>query len=274
MQSPDGFRPETKVLLESVEKMYAKGVVFEYLALSPNEGGNSTVLEDGTPKVIVNVSHPHQEEFIVHELLHLVLRKEGFPLFRRTTPLPGWVDEKYFGELLTEINEAVLHRVIFHRMQALANRPSLAVLPLLAFTANADYLDDFPEHGAVVSYMRALLERDDPLIQAQYVKRYQQNGWDELLRHGQELADHLRPWGDFTKKQAGKRFIGCLNLLFKGRLVFAGGIGFHETSEAITSIKSCSTGSSRLLRLRNKGISAVDRRMNCLRCSRMRALSW
>lgn len=215
-------RPETKTLLASVQEMYMKSVVFECLALSPNHGGNSTVLEDGTAKVIVNVNLPHREEIIVHELLHLVLRKEGFPLFRRTSTLPDWVDGKYFEELLTEANDAVLHRIIFHRMQALGFRPSLAVLPLFAFTVSVDHLDKFPKHGAVMSYMRALLESDDPEIQARYIERYQKLGWGEQLQHGQELADYLRPWQDFTKEQVGEKFIGCLNRLFRSYLVFVG----------------------------------------------------
>jgi hypothetical protein len=219
----DNPRPQTTALVAAVEEMYAKSVVFECQALSPNHGGNSTILQDGTPKVVVNVNHPHKEEIIVHELLHLVLRKEGYPLFLRTSPLPDWVDEKYFGELLTEVNEAVLHRVIFHRMQSLGFRPSLAVLPLLAFTASADYLDRFPEHGAMVLYMRAVLESDDPTIQVLYVERYQKNGWVEQRRHGQDLADYLRLWADFTKAQVGEKFIGCLNRLFKSHLVFVGG---------------------------------------------------
>jgi hypothetical protein len=223
MFSTDKLQPQTKHLIASVELMYKKPVSFLGVELKHYCGGISTVLEDGTPEVVINAMLPHQETTVVHELMHLVLRNEGMPLFLLANQLSAWADKSLFLQLAGEINEAVLHQVIFYRMQQLGFQPTLPMLTLFDLTSKEQDLDDFPEDGAIVLYMRVLLECEDQMLLSRYKDRYKRNGWAQLLVRGQELADYLQPSADFRKEQVAERFIGCLNLLFRDKLVFTSG---------------------------------------------------
>ena len=107
---------------------------------SPELGGQTEIEEDGTPKITLNSANPAQEELLVHELLHVVLRKDGFPKFLKSndSQLSADIDLKDFGTLMAEINESVLHSIIYPRMDSMGFQARSPMRPLFSNHAEVE----------------------------------------------------------------------------------------------------------------------------------------
>jgi hypothetical protein len=213
----------TKDLLSDVEARVGRPINLIVRDLyRPELGGQTEIETDGTPKITLNSTKPFQEELLVHELLHVVLRKDGYPkyLMSNDSQLPDEVDREEFGDVMTEINEAVLHSIIYPRMENMGLRPRTAMRPLFEDAIKMKELDTYNEEQAAALYARVLLECDSEKLCSAFHRRYENNSSQSRIEKGRAIAEMIASCQDRSPQGAVGLFIRCCNSLFSGRLLF------------------------------------------------------
>lgn len=210
-------------LLSDLERRVGKPINLVVRNLySPELGGQTEIENDGTPKITLNSANLALEELLVHELLHVVLRKDGFPKYLQSSDseLPAGTSLGIFAELMSEINESILHSIIYPRMEDMGLKARSPMVPLFQAVLKSSPLDEYNEEQAVVLYARVLLECESEQLRTEFRQRYEVNGWNARVEKGREIAETITSWTGRTQQSAVDLFIRCCNAVYAGRIQF------------------------------------------------------
>jgi hypothetical protein len=195
------IRPQVQGLLASVEKGYGKPVSFSKADTGQDSAGDSSVGQDGTPTVRVNPAHGGlTEENVAHELIHLRLKLEGFPLVRTLGYPEGYVGarmdprkEAYWRKIFRLVRDSIEHWSFYPELRRMGIEPGIVlrdgfdaeiasgVDPYIRYTAQGAVI------GRRVEYMRACLELGAG-ERRRVAEWYGKENWSGDRLKGDELA--------------------------------------------------------------------------------------
>lgn len=210
-------------LLEQVEARYGKPIREEVIYnWEPTHYGESSVDPDGAPRIRVNDATGRSEVAILHELFHLKLLADGYPIIDYEFP-PGQMtssNAEFVRWIKLHLYDPMLHWVFYPEMRKMGIEPDNA---LRAEFLQAIRQDDFfklnpatAREARVLYYLKAKLQLDDPDLLHRVTEWYQRKGWIEDLQVGDRLyrwiaeADRQRP------EELISAFIKSLNELLQG----------------------------------------------------------
>jgi hypothetical protein len=148
-------------LLNQVENLY-KNPVYEKLGkdLSTDTSGFADTDKDGTPIITINPQIGRTEENIVHELFHLKMQAQGYPLFDFDAPPQVMQKNRaYFDEMRQKIYDPLTHRIFFPEMRRMGLDPDAHIRA--QYRENRKSSEKPSEDFLALYYFRLALELDD-----------------------------------------------------------------------------------------------------------------
>ncbi|HEY8561280.1 MAG TPA: hypothetical protein VIL74_12965 [Pyrinomonadaceae bacterium] len=193
-----GLRPEVRAVADRVEgktgrRIYAVFDEFE----NPSTLGSSFIGEDGVPYLRVNPNLRAQkqklEAVIAHELFHLRLRAEGFPvfLFAPTVKTARGLAQDVEQENVNDLTSLIEHRIFKAEMDALGlNR-------LVDLAGDSERSAERRRGSAdgqaeALNFARAVLEYQTSADVENLRRIYARNRWHRAIKKGQEIADLIK----------------------------------------------------------------------------------
>jgi hypothetical protein len=178
----------------------------------------SLITPDGTPTIRCHQpSRDLNEEIIVHELYHLVLRASGFPALEFNgieRGLSQWIDH--------DIYDSIQHWIIYPYLRKLGYTPDIARKREVERVIAASKFTDkpLPPSEIISRYFRVALESDDPVFLDQLSEWYLRQGWDVQLKKARKLVQFIKETNPTTAEQAVQSLIEVANVLFEPYLIF------------------------------------------------------
>jgi hypothetical protein len=215
-------------LVEEVERKYGKKVKYE-ISEEVDERSFGGVEVDGTGIPTIKLSKKGLNEItIAHELMHLVLRKEGYPII-------GWILPKgkntaenleYLKWVRGKLFDPIIHAVVLNRrLRSIGFDESESLVKEWESVLKEDRLSyvSGPNKGKALTleYFRMVLEIKDDNIREKVTKYYKKKGWHKEKSLGQILANKIIDIKEMDSKRAVKKFVECLNMLHNGEIEFA-----------------------------------------------------
>lgn len=156
--------------------------------------GSSFIHTDGTPYLAVNInlkSQPKKIEAVVaHELLHLRLRANGYPVFlfdakvKTRRGLAQDVEQPNVNDLTSLIE----HRAFKPQMEQFGLNEALNLAGDTARSAQ-QRRGEADSQADAINFARAILEYQNAADVESLRRIYRQNKWIQSLKIGQEIAD-------------------------------------------------------------------------------------
>ena len=189
------LRAEVRAVADQVERKTGRGIyaVFDEFE-DASTLGSSFIGEDGTPYLRINPNLQPQkqklEAVIAHELFHLRLRAEGFPvfLFAPTVKTARGPAQDVEQPNVNDLASMIEHRIFKAEMDRLG-------LNQLVDLAGDTERTALRRRGAkdgqadALNFARAVLEYRTRADVENLRKIYIGNGWQRSLKTGQEIAD-------------------------------------------------------------------------------------
>jgi hypothetical protein len=195
--------------------------------LKGNEYGFSDI-ERGVPKVWLRPSQPEVDSTVIHELLHLQLRKMGFPVFSFWRPIASRLRfpttplrDEFLADLPNRICTTVEHFIMYREIRDKFPR----------YDPSAKLKNDMRQmwgmrisvkHPSLAIWTRALVFfqcgvelAGDPLL-IEIADWFRQNGWTRELRLAKRMCAEVRRCQPKSPRIAVKCVVRCLNILLSG----------------------------------------------------------
>lgn len=215
-----------RLLKSSIEKHYGKAIrIEETESDNPDYCGETSVTRDGTPIIRVNARIAHKEEVVVHEMLHLELRKNGYPRYVLACSDNLALDKETTANLWRMVNNVrdVIehHTFLFPAMERMALDPYAAMRAIYRRNLESGYVRTFddPVYQAF-NYMKISLESNDPAVQEQLDDCYRSGGWHASLAKGRQLVEAVKQKKITRPQDEVALCLSVLNTLFVDRVVF------------------------------------------------------
>ncbi len=213
------LRPEVLLLVTEVETKTGEKIDAEFIELPEFELGTSYISDDGV--AVIRVDYKIEKDpkklqaVIVHELLHLRLRVNGYPtfLFSPTVKTAKGLAQKVEQSNVNDVTSMIEHRIFESEMKkfGLFDVIDLAGDILRLAKRNKGRED---EQSDTINYARAILEyqnvRDIEAVRA----AYKSNGWERSLRSGRVLADIIRNPALKSPSDSEATFLRCVTELY------------------------------------------------------------
>jgi hypothetical protein len=207
-------------LVVDVEAQYGKSIRQELVTTwEPSHYGESLVANDGTPVIKVNANTGRTEATIVHELLHLKLRTEGFASLAFELP-PGKNTESnrtYLQWIGFHLRDPIQHWIVYPRMRAMGLDPDPE---LKTEFREAIRIGDFRgtneitgKEARAMYYLKAALQIDDSPLLQQVSDWYQRKGWEDSLSIGREMTKLVLQAQPKSPSDEMRTFVKCANIL-------------------------------------------------------------
>jgi hypothetical protein len=194
------LRAEVQALADEVEGKTKRKISAHYTEFTgENEFmlGSSFIHTDGTPYLTVSINLKAQpkkvEAIVAHELLHLRLRANDYPVFlfdakvKTRRGLAQDVEQSNVNDLTSLIE----HRVFKSEMERFGLNEALNLAGDTARSAAARR-NEADSQADAINFARAILEYQNP-TDIEFLRRiYQQNKWQQSLKIGQEIAAIIR----------------------------------------------------------------------------------
>lgn len=194
------LRTEVQTVISEIEKKTGKKIQLNFGEFSEAHDesmlGSSFINDSGTPVVNIRFDLKRQEKkleaVIAHELFHLRLRVNGFPVFlwsptvKTRKGLAQEVEQSNVNDLLSLVE----HRVFKAEMEKSGFNDALDLAGEAIFYAR-QMKGTEDGQAEYINYCRAVLEFRNPKDLAEFRKIYQENGWQRALKIGQDLADTI-----------------------------------------------------------------------------------
>lgn len=217
------MRPAVDALLERVGQLYGTPVVIkDFFSDDAGHFGECEVGPEGVPVIRWNLPNNLIDETIAHELFHLELRTEGFPVFvlpeteETSLSLLEPVRNRFY-----QLNEPILHILIFKRMQALGLDPFAYTRKFYADAVErGDVEGDTDPLDRCLYYMRVELECDDQAMRDRIAEWFRQKNWQADMDKGKQLAEMIRVAEANTPEKNAVTLEAAANLLYQGQYVF------------------------------------------------------
>lgn len=210
-------------LFKEVESLYGKPVRVEQVQYNDqNFGGESTVLDDGTPGIKINIKGLEKETVLVHELFHLKLRFEGFPAMYVPASKPNIkLDQKsllFVKNFFKDVNDVMLHSIIFPEMRKIRLNPSSSFNTFLQLAMEKGDVDKTREFvPRTFLYYTALVECDDAGLISRLEDRFRKNRWEDSITEGRRLVQLMKAAPSGTPQDLINSSVSLMNELMKGR---------------------------------------------------------
>lgn len=212
---------ESDRLLNHIEQIYGKNVREEIIPESLVPAiAEASISDDGTPIIRIKKSDKRIEESITHELHHLQLIAEGFPVIS----FDG--DEnviKPYEKVLLILNryiyDQIEHRIFFPKMREAGFSPDEIYKAEVNDILNKNHIEG-PQIAITAFYFYHALNVKDHNLIDRLTSMYKKNHLDQPLEDGQKLLKIIEGYMPLTPESAAKAYQDCLNLLMGGKLKF------------------------------------------------------
>ncbi len=213
--------PGTRALLNQVEASYKHPIV-KIVGKNNALLGSSYVTDDGWPAVELSPRSTNETTF-AHELMHLALRAEGYPLVIHK--LPGGAEPT--GAVAVDLNRNLLlirdpveHWIFAPRMKKLGVNPNQdGIERMEAFLKDGEFKGISPAFRlymhTVYFFQAVLMLVDDPDLLRQIRARYVSNGWQRESELGQTMADVVLTSKPSTPEEEVAAYVACSNLILR-----------------------------------------------------------
>ncbi len=213
-------------LVEEVERKYGKKVKYE-ISEEVDESNFGETEVDGTGTPTIKLSRKGLNEItIAHELMHLVLRKEGYPIIAWWLPKGKDTIEniEYLKWVRALLFDPILHTIIHRRLRSIEFNESEDLVKEWENALKEDRLSyvSGPNKGKklILEYFRMVLELNDDNVREKVTKYYEKKGWYKEKNLGRILANKIIDTKEMDSKRAVKTFVECLNILHNGEIKF------------------------------------------------------
>jgi hypothetical protein len=219
--------PETQSLLAQVEKAFHHSIIERSL----DDGqllGTSYVNEEGFPVVSLSPAG-RNEPTLAHELMHMMLRSEGYADVMHLLPdgsAPTGIAARELASALLLIRDPIEHWIFAPRLRKLGLNPDqYNVERMRGFLRDGQFRGLAPateDSMRSVFYYEAVLVLDhDPDLLRQIKDRYAENGWLKERELGESMADVVLQAKPSTPEEEISCYVACCNLIFAGKVHFA-----------------------------------------------------
>lgn len=214
------LRPEVRAMADEIERKTKKPIYAEFVEFE-NEYtlGTSHITERGTAIVRANsglrAEDRKLEAVIAHELLHLRLRVNNFPvfLFAPTVKTARGLAQDVEQSNVNDLTSLIEHRVFKAEMDKLG----LNRLIDLAGDTERDARDRFGDEDGqaeAINFARAVLEYQNPADVESLRRIYVRNKWQRALKTGQAIADLISRPPPATPTASARVFRLCVAKLY------------------------------------------------------------
>lgn len=214
------LQPEIAALADEIEKKTGKKIYAEFTQLEEYMIASSFINEeDGRPILLVRPDFEGDgrklQAIIAHELLHLRLRTNDYPVFVFSPEVKmarGRAIDTEQGNI-NDIKDLIEHRVFRAEMEKYG---VYDVVDIAGDTAkNARARKGRPESNAdAINYARAVLEYRDPVDVKKVRDLFTANGWKRSLNVGSAMADIISNAVIKTPADEEAVFLRCLSKLY------------------------------------------------------------
>lgn len=219
--------PGTQALLAQVEKAFHHSIVERSL----DDGqllGSSYVNEEGFPVVSLSPTGKN-EPTLAHELMHLMLRSEGYADVLHLMPdgsAPTGIAALELNSALLLIRDPIEHWIFAPRLKKLGLNPDqYNVERMRGFLKDGQFRGLAPateDSMRAVFYYEAVLVLDhDPDLLQQIKDRYERNGWLKEREIGESMAAVVLQAQPSSPEEEISCYVACCNLIFAGKVHFA-----------------------------------------------------
>lgn len=215
------LHPEVKKIISEIETKTKQTIqvnIGEFEKDNAYTFGTSFINDFG--RAVVNIRHDLQyqpkklEAVVTHELLHLKLRVNGFPVFlwspkvKTAKGLAAQTEQTTINELLSLIE----HQVFKADMEKydLFKELNLAGDTLRSAKSNRNKRDSQSDS---LNYARAILEYPNLSDIEDVRKTFAANKWNRALKDGKQIADFIKTLTSKTPNEVEKVFLKCLQVL-------------------------------------------------------------
>jgi hypothetical protein len=221
------LKPDIAAIVSEVEKKCGHKLYAEFTPQEQFTLGSSFVDEDLIPVILVDPKYEGSEQLeaiFVHELLHLRLRVNNYPVFVFS---PGVNTQRGRAIDVEQDNLRDFKSILDHHVfKADMARYGVDKLINLAGDTARDAKKRRGQEGSnadIINYARAILEYPDPKDIAEVTRIYTENGWTRDLKAGRALADIIAGSVIKTPADYERVFLQCLPKLYPipaGRYAF------------------------------------------------------
>jgi hypothetical protein len=201
-------------LLDSVEKLYGKPIS-ERIDKALPEGvlGYADVSAIGEPVIAISDPTGRTEENIVHELFHLKMQAEGYPLFEFSDIMSR--DGEYLRKMRELINDPLSHSLFFPQMKAMGLDPTANLRA--QYELNRKSPNTQTEDFLATYYFKLAMETADESLLDDAAQWYRAEGWHASLETGKALVEIVRTEHPHSPREMISTFIECANRLLEGK---------------------------------------------------------
>jgi hypothetical protein len=213
------IRPEIRTIIKEIEQKSGEEIYIEFIRQKDYMFGSSFISEDGVPVVLIDYSLEDDEKkleaVVVHELLHLRLRVNGYPTFLFSPSVntaKGRAIDTEQGNI-NDLKDLIEHRVFKPELEKFGLNK---FLNLAGDTADGARKNKGKADGQsdAINYARAILEYPIPKDIEEVRKIYAENKWTTALQTGKAIADIIIQSNPQTAKDAETVFLKCLLQLY------------------------------------------------------------
>ncbi|MGC2236270.1 MAG: hypothetical protein WA584_08920 [Pyrinomonadaceae bacterium] len=213
------LRPEVQAIVNEIEKKTGKKIYAEFIEQKDFFLGSSYISEQGLAIIQVDATledTPQKlEAVIAHELLHLRLRVNNYPvfLFSPTIKTAKGLAQDVEQPNANDLTSMIEHRIFKSDMEKFG---LYKLIDLAGDTAREAKRNKGKEDGQAdsINYARAILEYQNPKDIEAVRKAYEANGWTRSLREGKQIADIISQSNLQTPKDAENAFLKCVLILY------------------------------------------------------------
>lgn len=196
------LRRSVLAMIEEVEIKFRKGVCISQDESLPKEThGQAKVDADGTPRITVNPKTDDVERTLVHELFHLKLKAEGFPVFI----WDGGKNLDPLRELNAYFVDSIEHRIFYPLIRKMGIDPTAHTKALIRA---GEYQNSVP----MTWYYTAKLLLDEPELIDEMSQWYEKNARSEMTTAAR-LAGIVTAMNPQTPEDKVRTVISLLNAI-------------------------------------------------------------
>ena len=222
-QSSDLFlgtklKPEVRAIVSEIERKTGGEIDAPFAEPENGELGSSFISDDGTAYLRVDEQlrdSPELAAVIAHELFHLQLRVQGFPvfLFSPTIKTAKGRAQDVEQSNVNDLTSAIEHLIFKPEMQRLGlyNQIKLAGATAEQARTNRGKIES---QADALNYARAILEYENAADIEEVRKIYVENKWTRSMRDGKAIADIISQTNSQSPEQVEKTFLRCLTVLY------------------------------------------------------------
>jgi hypothetical protein len=214
--------PKILTLWNEVAEGYGKPIQEREIRLSETRNyGYSDIEDDGTPFIALS-QRGHSIEEVVHELMHLKLRLEGYPFQIYWTY--HCRQHKVWQEWLSgNLKDVIEHWVFYPRVLALGIQPDPEASKDIERAVQEDRWpggDTLTRQELAVFYFRAFTLPSNAEVCDKISAWYKAKGWTEAMALGDQMLQILTTIRPRNANEEVTTFLQCANVLFKGEIDF------------------------------------------------------